>query len=1494
MAKRVNKPFVIGITVVVGGAAVAAYGMVRLLHHHNADWYIARAEKETASGQFPEAAADYGNAIARDRGNKDLYIRLGDVFDRMVIENPTYLGKSREMWQAVLQMDPLYQPASQRLLESYVEQMRSGITDPETITQLRRAAELAAKADPNNATARSYVHIAPLQQWLSGAGIPAKVVDEHLSALEGVLKKDPADADAALVISTSQMKRAREATNNQHPEQAAALYDQIAARHEGLVKALPNDPAVQLRAYQVFLTLGELDSRAEQKDRYPTLRDQAIAAAESSAKPPDPMFDDTQRAYADWLARSGKSRAEVEKVYRAWSAAKPASLRTRVELAEFLGLDPAQRPEAEKLLSTPIAHDPSLHGWTAIRARVVERAGLIDLNSYRLEDARANPKEADSLLGAVEKDLIHIAAIGGGEDYPYLKLRGKTEMLRHKTIDAVKTFEKARTLLAGRFDTDLLINLGQAYIVTGQTGSAQQVMENMVQRLPNYVPARVMLAEFYLDRHMTEQAAVQIDKLSELATNDPRLQPDVARLRVALVSLQNPEGVKQELSKLPEATRGDRLGKAAMAAASGDNAESRRLLGLVLSQDPADPDAVRETVNLAIRDLHPEEARQVVAAALQAKPDDRLFQALRDRLNATTPEALRKWQDEMADQITDPFTRALRKAQLAMSRGQYDEAGKRLDEADKIKGDDPRSVETRLQWYEQRGRLADAAPFIDHAARAGLDGAGGLMFRTRYALATHDAANALKYGNDLVGQYGSFAQSWLLLGKAQQLAGQYADAVRSFDFALARQSTNVEAMQSKIVCLDSLGQFDREKDEIAKATSTVPESIGLRDLSLNYELRHGDPEKVVQSCEELLKKEPENPAVYAALGQACNQTAQSKYGGDPEQAKQLLNRAREVLATGMTKFADKPQVTIFYSPLAATLQSLGQGSTGEGLLKEYAARPDQKNRPDACRELATFYERAKQQPAAEQAWREALARSGNAPEQQLDLANFFVRSHRSDDALKALEANGSDPRIIHQRIEVLLTANRLAEARKLVEQAMAANPADTSARYYRGVIELQQGDAAGAEKDFTALRDQDPQSANLRLWLARAMRSGGNLEGAIGELEVGLKAAPLRSDIRLALLDACSAGPKPRWEEFDRMIQDAMAVPSLSTDPVWLQVSARGWARRHQFERALADIDGARKLDPTSYVLRQDQVNFLVEARKYRAVLDETDKELAEGHKEGLIYEQRGVARGGLGDKPGALKEFDKALEIAMSAKDAAGAADVLRSMRPAVGIDDVLARLDKVPPGVTRDILEIELYGQKSDATAELRAAQAMLAQGDKLTRSQRIIAIRSAAESYYALKQPENAREMYDQLLKLQPDDIVLLNNLAYLTAEDLHQPKDAKFYSSRAFDLAQRTGGNAEVADTHGWVLTLCGDRDAQMGLIILERLVDSNATLLKARYHLGRAYMLQQHPQQARLQLVMVQQKIDELLKNHQPVDDELKNGVQQAMRELAAKGQASSQ
>ncbi len=111
-----------------------------------------------------------------------------------------------------------------------------------------------------------------------------------------------------------------------------------------------------------------------------------------------------------------------------------------------------------------------------------------------------------------------------------------------------------------------------------------------------------------------------------------------------------------------------------------------------------------------------------------------------------------------------------------------------------------------------------------------------------------------------------------------------------------------------------------------------------------------------------------------------------------------------------------------------------------------------------------------------------------------------------------------------------------------------------------------------------------------------------------------------------------------------------------------------------------------------------------------------------------------------------------------------------------------------------------------------------------------------RGLAQALEAQGLPDRAIEQYRKSLALKGDDVITLNNLAWLLLESKKQPDEALALATKAYQLAPRS---AEVADTLGWVHYRRGAYiDAEKTLAQAEQQAPGNAQI---KYHLGMTYV-----------------------------------------------------
>jgi len=131
-----------------------------------------------------------------------------------------------------------------------------------------------------------------------------------------------------------------------------------------------------------------------------------------------------------------------------------------------------------------------------------------------------------------------------------------------------------------------------------------------------------------------------------------------------------------------------------------------------------------------------------------------------------------------------------------------------------------------------------------------------------------------------------------------------------------------------------------------------------------------------------------------------------------------------------------------------------------------------------------------------------------------------------------------------------------------------------------------------------------------------------------------------------------------------------------------------------------------------------------------------------------------------------------------------------------------------------------------------------------------------RLLAQAYHTMGQLDRSRAAYERVLEASPDDLMALNNLAFLLADDLKDPQTALPLARRAVEVADNAPQQrANVLDTLGWVQHRAGD--SQAAVETLTRSVRLYA-MVANHQHLARVYLETQRPSAAREELMKARQ------------------------------------
>jgi tetratricopeptide (TPR) repeat protein len=648
-----------------------------------------------------------------------------------------------------------------------------------------------------------------------------------------------------------------------------------------------------------------------------------------------------------------------------------------------------------------------------------------------------------------------------------------------------------------------------------------------------------------------------------------------------------------------------------------------------------------------------------------------------------------------------------------------------------------------------------------------------------------------------------------------------------------------------------------------------------------------------------------------------------QYNGQLEQAEQVLKAYadRELAKVPPAKVRPDPWLALadFYSRAAKPEQAVAA-------LSEALVRSD--NDIDVRLRLVGAMVQAKQFPEAVRTL-DAVRDSGDPRVARQRLEILIAQGSQQPGALPAAERevraalakrDGADLRNL--LASVLIDTGRADEAVGELNKSLALDPTNDASKYLRALAYARKAppDSAAAIAELVELKKASQRnSAQTRLLLADLYDKTGKRKQAIQELADALTKTPGSRELRLALVRLYRAERPPQFGAALELLTQAENDPVLRTDPSWPREAALVYADQRRYEAAVIKMDQAVKLAPGNQDYRRELIELQLKFNGFGGALVQTDQLLRDGIDTWWLRAQRGVATGRQVTKDmlvradtdpavkaqvadlqnKAVEEFDQAVKLAgagagSEAEKAERVVTVLRRMGETVGYDRPLARLTprlaNDPTGQWR-LLAVSFKRAKGDFAGAAADAERMLSEPDNAPDkpARRGIILRALADIYQTQSPPDyvKARDRYVELLKISDADLISLNNLAYIVAENLPSPdpQAAKDYSLQAFEMTRKTNDpNPMILDTHGWVLVLCGGSDLRNGLQILQGVVAQAPTMIDSRYHLGEAYLRQSPtaPADAEKQLAEAMRLIEEEEKLGGTVDAKLRDRVQTAL------------
>jgi putative PEP-CTERM system TPR-repeat lipoprotein len=737
-----------------------------------------------------------------------------------------------------------------------------------------------------------------------------------------------------------------------------------------------------------------------------------------------------------------------------------------------------------------------------------------------------------------------------------------------------------------------------------------------------------------------------------------------------------------------------------------------------------------------------------------------------------------------------PETRMIR-SRLADAQGHAEEALTRVDALvrDEPAHDNAWTFKGQLHERQPGG----SKPALEAYAKAlsinpknfiALASSVGIQVRNKDYQAAHEGLEAMRKLNPK-----AFMTAYYD-GQLKFLEGHYTAARSQFQAALNLAPDSTIALLASGLNELQLKAFALAENQLSRVIRLEPSNQAARFHLAQAYLAEGKPGQATATLAPLIDTETPPPEALLVAAQA------RLLQGDSKGADQLFGRAAKL-------HKDNSSVR-----LALAILNSAKGNTDA-----------------AVQELAR------------------IAASSDATEANLQLIRVHAARQEYPAALAAIQAlerkQPASPAADDLRGQVLLKIGQPAEARQAFEAALKKNPLYLSSVANLAELDLLDGQPQQAQKRLEAQLKLDPTQAGIHLGLAKlAQRTGKNPQEVLAHLEQATRADPRNVQARLLLIERHVDDGN-----LDKALEAARSAVAAVPDNAQLyEALARSLVGSGDTRQALATYVKLTHLAP------REPAGYLGQASVFLAMKD--------GSGASKVLQQlldiaptHAQARRLMVATALLQKQPDKALAIARELQRDAPATAQGFALEGEVHMDQ--KRWDPAAAA-------FRAAAAKPDGESIVTWQYTALVNANKTEEARRVatdwiqqhpknpLLLRHLAGLAYNGGKPAQAKAYYEQALEIAPNDVAMLNNLAWILVE----AKDPQ-----ALAIAQRAAALApdhpNVLDT--LALSYALNNDKPKAIEALRRALrrpNSPATL---RLHLARLYVASGDRDKARAEL-----------------------------------------
>jgi len=641
-------------------------------------------------------------------------------------------------------------------------------------------------------------------------------------------------------------------------------------------------------------------------------------------------------------------------------------------------------------------------------------------------------------------------------------------------------------------------------------------------------------------------------------------------------------------------------------------------------------------------------------------------------------------------------------------------------------------------------------------------------------------------------------------------AKKYPEAIVELRKALTIDPKLGDARYKLAQSYEATGNQVQAYNEFVRAADLLPESLEAQLKAGEYLLRATRYEDAKTRAQSALALDPKNVEAQILRGNAAAGMKDFAAAmADLEQAIQMdpgdergytqlatLKVSRGQLAEAEAAFLEavkvKPDSVKAKLGLAGFYWGTGRAAEAEPIIQE-TLRLEPDNMP-ANRALAAFYQGTGRVAEAEAPLKRVLELAKDLPA-RLALADYYIQTDRVPEALPLLTEAAKDQTGVsetatrlaaidytakrtadaHKRLDevlkqdprhvpamlmktrFLLAENKVDEALKQVQAAVAVDQASVPAQYLLGTIYRRRRDVANASVAFKEVLKLNPRATLAQAELAQ-LSMESSAAAAVDYAEQAVKNAPRIETRRLRVQALANSG------QLDRASTELLEL--LKAEPKYGDLHAdAGRIALLKGNKALArkEFELARQLAPDSYDAVSGLVGLELADRKPAEARKLVDAYIAKFPKSPKVYLLSAAVNGAAGKVKEQEADFRKVLEVDPDNLEAYG------------GLAGLFLR--------TRRVAE----ARKEYETLASRQPKALM--------PPTMVALLFELEN-----NPAEARKWYEKVVAISPEAAVASNNLAWIYAE---KGENLDVALQLAQTAVRKAPDSAPMLDTLGWI-------------------------------------------------------------------------------------------